>query len=102
MYEDGAGVVKDEAEAFALLQKAADHGDADSQARLGGMYGLGRGTPRDYVRAHLWLSLAAALLPPDEAAKRALAEKARDMIAVTMAPDQIAQAQHLERSWRPK
>ena len=102
MYEDGAGVPKDDAQAFALLQKAADHGDPDSQARLGGMYGLGRGTARDYVRAHLWLTLAAALLPPSEAAKRTLAEKARDMITVTMAPDEIDQARRLERDWRPK
>jgi hypothetical protein len=66
------------------------------------MYGLGRGAPRDYVRAHLWLSLAAATLPPSESAKRTLAEQARDMIAVTMAPDQIAEAKRLERDWRPK
>ena len=102
MYADGSGIPKDDGQAFALLSKAADHGDGEAQARLGGMYGMGRGAPRDYVQAHLWLSLAAERLPASEAGKRTLAAQARDMISVAMAPDELAQAQRLERDWKPK
>ena len=102
MYADGAGVPRDDSQAFSLLTKAAEHGDGEAQARLGGMYGMGRGAPRDYVQAHLWLSLAADRLPSSDAGKRALAARARDMISVTMAPEELAQAQRLERDWKPK
>ena len=59
------------------------------------MYFMGKGVPQDYVEAHKWLSLAAAQGYKDVA-------KFRDLIASTMTPEQIAEAQRLAREWKPK
>jgi len=41
------------------LQPLADQGDAVAQDRLGLMYEMGSGVPRDYVQAYKWYSKAA-------------------------------------------
>ena len=64
------------------------------------MYALGWGVTPDYVQAHMWLSLAAARLPPGE--KRDLAVLGRDTVEKLMPPDQLAEAQRLAREWKPK
>ena len=52
------------------LQDAANAGDPGSQRQLGLMYFDGVGTLQDYVRAHAWLNLAAALGNANAAADR--------------------------------
>jgi TPR repeat protein len=84
--------------AVAACQRQADHGDAISQKLLGSMYAAGQGVAQDYVRAYLWLSLAAAgtseVVIPHAVA-------ARDKVAVMMSPAQIAEAKALAAAWKP-
>ncbi len=75
--------------------KAAAQGNASAQHNLGYMYTRGLGVPRDYVRAHMWLSLAAAKGHPKSA-------KLRDAVAKRMTPAQLAEAKRLAREWKPK
>jgi TPR repeat protein len=49
---------------------AADQGYAEAQNFLGLMYAKGQGVPADPIRAHMWLSLAAAQNHPDAAKHR--------------------------------
>jgi hypothetical protein len=74
---------------------AADRGDAIAQNDLGSMYAAGDGIPRDYVRAHMWLSLAIAQ-------GHDAAERSRGDIARSMTPEQIAEAEQLARQWQPR
>ena len=62
------------------------------------MYAAGHGVSRDYVRAYLWLSLAASGTS-DVVTPRAIA--ARDKVAVLMSPAQIEEAKALAAAWKP-
>jgi uncharacterized protein len=73
----------------------ADKGNALAQFSLGFIYEKGLGLPQDYVRAHMWFSLAAA-----QATKGAA--EWRDRLAARMTPAQITEAQKLAREWKPK
>ncbi len=81
--------------AAAWYRKAAEQGVVDAQNNLGLMYGRGQGVPQDYVRAHMWLNLAAAN-------GNANAAKGRDITASMMTAAHIAEAQRLAREWKPK
>lgn len=95
MYANGQGVPQDYAEAVTWYRKAAaEQGGAPAQFNLGVMYAKGQGVPEDDLLAHMWLNLAAE--QGDETAA-----KIRDLIAKQMTPDQLAQAQRLEREWKP-
>ena len=74
---------------------AAEQGDANVQALLGGMYYGGDGVPQDRVLAHMWYNLAAAQ-------GHAIAKELRDLMAKSMTSEQIAEAQRLAREWKPK
>jgi hypothetical protein len=100
MYRNGHGVPQDYFEAMRWYRKAADQGLAQAQNNLGFMYYTSLGVPQDYVQAHLWFNLAAARLPPGEARDRAF--KNRNIVAVTMTPAQISEAQKLAREWTEK
>jgi len=59
MYESGKGVERDGAEAMKWFRRAADGGSPRAQYMLGVMHTRGSGDlVVDYVRAHMWLSLA--------------------------------------------
>ena len=73
----------------------ADKGNALAQFSLGFIYEKGLGMPQDYVRAHMWFSLAAA-----QGTKGAA--EWRDRLAARMSPAQITEAQKLAREWKPK
>ena len=75
----------DWATALRKIRPLANEGWARNQHNLGYMYTRGLGVPRDYVRAHMWLSLAAAKGHPKSA-------KLRDAVAKFMTPAQIAEA----------
>jgi TPR repeat protein len=95
MYEDGKGdVLQNNNEAMKWYRLAADQGFGMAQYDIGYMYTLGRGVPRNYVVAHMWLNLSAAT---DNAA----AAELRDNVAKLMNPAQIAEAQKLAREWKP-
>ena len=51
--------------------------------------------PNDYVQAHKWLNLAVASLPPGD--ERDFFAESRYYFAVSITPDQIAQAQRMAR-----
>ncbi len=73
----------------------AQTGDAGAQTILGFMYNVGLALPQDYVRAHMWWSLAAAQ-------GNEIAVKNRDIVAGRMSPADISKAQKIAREWKPK
>ena len=80
-------------------RRAAEQGDADAQSNLGLMYGLGRGVPRDYIRAHMWLTLAMSRVRGEDGASFA---RTRHSVAKKMTGEQIAEARRLAHAWKPK
>ncbi|MBW1801682.1 MAG: SEL1-like repeat protein [Deltaproteobacteria bacterium] len=86
---------EDYRKALGEFRPLAEQGNADAQYMLGHMYAAGKGVLQDYVLAHKWFNLAAAL-------GNAKAATARDKIAQVMTTGQIAEAQKLAREWTPK
>ena len=95
MYAGGHGVPLNNAEAVRWFRKAAEQDDPVSQFNLGVAYAKGLGVKRDTTQAYLWFSLAS-----DNGQKAAAG--ARDQLATTMTPYQIAEAKKLVRNWKPK
>jgi len=77
------------------FRKAAEQGNSFAQGKLGAAYEEGRGVPKDYVKAYMWLILAAAQ------GERGIS-RFRDHIAQKMTPEQVARAQEMARNWRPR
>ncbi|MEI6557589.1 MAG: hypothetical protein WCO00_04220 [Rhodospirillaceae bacterium] len=85
----------DYATAFSLWRPLADQGDGMAQTNLGILYARGQGVSQDFVRAYMWLSLAASYGNSEGA-------RYRDIVVGHMTPDQIADAQRLSREWHPR
>lgn len=96
MYSRGHGVSKDFGQAAALHREAAEQGNCRGQLNLGLAYNKGEGVPQDYIKAHSWISLAAARSPADGQEKCA---RVRDEIGAKLTPQQVAEAQMLAREW---
>ena len=95
LYSGGdKGIAQDYKEALRLFHLSASQGNADAQVFLGFHYQLGQGIPQDYVRAHMWFNLGAALLSGEKSKK---ASDIRDLLAKEMTPAQIAEAQTMAR-----
>lgn len=77
-----------------LLQTAAEGDSAAAQFFLGVMYARGHGVARDPLAALTWLALSA-----DRGF--ALARRAHDDLAATMAAEERAEAARRARAWRP-
>ena len=92
-YSLGLGVQQDDGRATRWFTEAAEAGLPDAQYNLGVRYLHGRGQLKDYVEAYRWFNLAAA-------SGNVEASAARDLIALEMTPEQIAEAQRLSREWR--
>jgi len=75
----GHGVQQDAARAAQWYRKAADHGNALAQARLGLMYEHGYGVPRYAVMARMWFNLAVSRAPSLSMAVRLRNEVAAEM-----------------------
>lgn len=73
---------------------AAEQGDRNAQAQLGWDYERGWCAPRDYVKAHMWYSLAASQGDRD-------VMENLDCIAKQMTAEQISQAQEMADNWKP-
>ena len=86
LYYLGEGVSQDYAEAVKWYGKAAAQADPLAQYYLGVMYASGEGTPKDLVKALMWLDLAAS-------GGYETAAKFRKLVAGTMTPDAIAEAE---------
>ncbi len=93
-YKIGQGVPQDSAEAAIWFQKSADQGYAKAQFLLGDCYDGGIGVTKDAVEAYKWYNLASA--QGNEGAPTL-----RNIIAASMTPDQIAEAQKLSREFKP-
>jgi uncharacterized protein len=118
----------DYAAAASWYRKAAEHGDAFAQDRLGFQYANGLGIEQDYAAAASWFRKAADQGQPDAQANLGFqyanglgvpqdyvaahmwfnlasasgnrdAARDRDRIAAQMTPEQIAEAQKLAREW---
>lgn len=59
LYVNGDGVGRNVREGIRHLERAADGGVLQAQFLLSRLYSYGEGVPKDLVRAHFWLSLAA-------------------------------------------
>ena len=85
----------DFAEAARWYRLAADQGSGLAQLNLGMFYHEGQGgLPKDPVQAYVWISLAAGRGEQD-------ALHWRDMLARTLAPAELAEAQKLIGAWKP-
>lgn len=74
---------------------AAERGDPAAQYNLAMMYALGKGVDRNFVTAHMWLSIAIEQSMSD------LAEQ-RDIIAGCLSTDELRSAETLARNWKTK
>jgi TPR repeat protein len=100
-YDRGVGVPLSAAEAAKWYQEGAELGDAFAQNSLGVKLARGDGgLEQDFVHAYMWFSLSAARQPAG--ADRDVAKRNRDLIAKSMTPNQMAQAERLIRFWQPK
>jgi TPR repeat protein len=68
----------------------AERGEASAQFNLGVAYSKGQGVPQDFTLAYMWF---------DVARSRGLvkSEINRDLVALTMTPEEISKAQQLAR-----
>ncbi len=87
--------MKNNAEAFKWYRRAADKGNPPAQYNLGAMYAKGDTVAQDTVTAYMLYSLAAA-----QGIKAA--RDARDKLAKSMSPDQVAEANKKVHAWNPK
>jgi uncharacterized protein len=78
--------------AIKLFSSACEQGHVDAQFILGLMYGQGQGCVQDYIRAHMWLNIAASQGYED-------ARKNRNYAETLMSSEQIGEAQKLASEW---
>lgn len=90
---------RDYGEAEIWLLKAAEQGMAEAHDALGHLYSgfLGPKEFCDPVKSYTWYTLAALQEQPGHSRKAA--RTARDHVAESMAPDQIAEAENRVQSW---
>jgi len=79
-------------QAVALLRDAALQGDIAAQLKLGQIYAEGRIERRDFIEAYVWTALAASNGAADPA-MRGEADRALDVLAKRMKPEEVADAQ---------
>lgn len=95
VYGEGEGVAQDYAASLKWFGLAAEHGYVAAANKIGLMYAQGLGTPKDLIMADMWFDLAAATGDAEALKNRVIAER-------KMTPEQIADAQHLARDWKPE
>lgn len=82
-------------QALYWLEKSAVQGNVEAQMYLGDAYAHGKGVSVDFVKAHMWLSLAAA--------KGGYEAKFRfEYLLSKMTPEQIAEAQRATLARKPR
>ncbi|MEO1160670.1 MAG: hypothetical protein AAFW74_09490 [Pseudomonadota bacterium] len=87
--------LRNPAQALYWLKKSAAQGNVDAQIYLGDAYARGKGVSVDFIRAHMWLSRAAA--------KGGYEAKFRfEYLLSKMTPEQIAEAQRATRAREPR
>ena len=88
--EDGAAAIdrKDYATARRLITPIAQRGDRDGQRILGFMYMYELGVSQNYVKAHMWWSLAASKGDSKSA-------EYRDIVVKLLTPEQLAESKKM-------
>lgn len=95
LYAEGkGGVAKDYVQARQWYEKAAAQGHALAQNNLAELYFAGLGVQQDYVRAYMWVNIAAVHLKGDEQKQ---AQANRDDVAQRMTPAQVTEAKRLSK-----
>src|SRR5262249_49188828 len=87
-------VAQDYQEALKWYRKAAEQGLPQAQCNMGLMYYFGQGVAQDYVRAHMWYTVAAATLSGDHSKT---ATKYRGIVASQLTTAQIGKAREMAR-----
>ncbi len=100
-YQNGLGVIKNQASANEWFQEAADGEDPEAQFELGVNYFEGRGLPKDPVLSYMWFNLCSANSSPRWDELRELAANNREIIAKQLTPGDLATAQEMSREWTP-
>lgn len=102
MYFEGRGVPQSYSEAAKWYHMAADRKNPRAQFNLALLYWSGKGVPQSNVFAHMWFNIAVGHFPESDSRNREAAKRKRDLVAETMSPKEIAEAQQLAASWTPK
>ena len=92
MYREGHGVPQDFAKSFLWSMKAAEGGDVGAQLQVADSFAFGHGVDRNPVEAYKWYEIAVLYWG-------SLAVNARDVVAETMTPEQIATAKEHAQAW---
>lgn len=95
MYNDGRGVRQNYSEAVRWYRLAAEQGRAAAQNSLALVYNNGTGVPQSNALALVWFNLSAV-----QGYKLALEN--RGLVAASMTPAQLAEAQKLARDWQSR
>lgn len=90
MYYWGESVPQDYQKSFKWTALSAEQGYASAQNNLGAMYYFGKGVPQNYILAHMWFNLSVSNDYEDGV-------NGRELVAETMTPEQIVEAQKLAK-----
>ena len=93
MYSQGLGVAKNYKLAKKWFVQAAEMGNGTGQYSLGIMYRNGNGTPRDNLKAHMWLSISA------KSSGLSSAVRYRDRVAKKLTVTQLEKSKILVDQW---
>lgn len=97
IYHYGLGISANFAKAAQYYHAAALQGNLDAQLGLGVLYTMGKGVPPSFVIARMWLSIAAAAMPPSP--DRIRVTETRDALATKMSPAELKQSDDLIAAW---
>lgn len=89
-------------EALKWMTASADQGYAQAQARLGLIYGTGKGVAINYPEAYRWFSLAAKNADPKQQRNlKTISETNRTVVAKSLTPDQRSKIDAEVTGWKP-
>jgi TPR repeat protein len=89
-------------EALKWMTAAADQGHAQAQARLGLLYGTGRGVAVDYGQSYRWFSLASLRADPaSQKQLKTLSETNRSVVAKRLSTEERMKIDTEVAAWQP-
>jgi len=95
----GNGVSQDYVKAEKWFRKAAEQGNAEAQSMLGAIYAAGLGSQKDSIQAYMWLTHSINGSKRTQAPYLQKATELRNLLAKSMTPQQIEEAQQLTKEW---
>ena len=94
MYELGEGVENNYKEALKWYKLAAENGNRDAPNNIGVLYMTGLGTPRDFVMAHKWFTVAGA--------RDVEAKSNKEFVEKRLTTEQIEESKKFAEEWKKK